>query len=113
MRVFFETTDLSSSTQYPSTQHQHFLISIRSHNIYWQWALDILNTCGKELKAAVLQQLHTPPVPAVIIVDTINEPEPQATTVAKAVWPLNAHPFEILLMGARNTGMADGLQEVM
>jgi hypothetical protein len=62
-------------------------------------------------KAAVPQQLHTPPVLAVITADAENEPEPQNTTVVEPVWQLNIHPFEVLLMGARNAGMTDGLQE--
>jgi hypothetical protein len=69
---------------------------------------------GKKLsrkKAAVSQQLHTPPMPAVIMADTENEPHSRATTVVKPVRQLNVHPFEALLTGARNTGMADGLRE--
>ena len=68
---------------------------------------------GKKLsrkKAAVSQQLHTPPMPIVIMADTENEPHSRATTVIEPVRQLNVHPFEALLTGARNTGMADGLQ---
>jgi hypothetical protein len=45
------------------------------------------------------------------MVDAKNKHEPQATTVIKPVWQLNVHLFEVLLMGVRNVGMADGLQE--
>ena len=57
------------------------------------------------------QQLHTPPALAVIMADTEKEPEPQSTMVIEPVWQLNVHLFEVLLMGVRNVGMADGLQE--
>jgi hypothetical protein len=66
---------------------------------------------AKRKKAAVSQQLQTPPVPAVITAYAENEPEPQATTVVEPVRQLNVHPFEVLLTGARNAGMADGLRE--
>jgi hypothetical protein len=56
-------------------------------------------------------QLHTPPVLAVITADSENEPEPQNTAVVEPVRQLNVHPFEVLLTGARNAGMTDGLQE--
>jgi flagellar biosynthesis/type III secretory pathway protein FliH len=62
-------------------------------------------------KAMVPLQLHTPPVLAVITADAENEPEPQNTTGVEPVRQLNVHPFEVLLTGARNAGMTDGLQE--
>jgi hypothetical protein len=66
---------------------------------------------AKRKRAAVLPQLQTPPV---ITADAENKPEPRATMVVKPVWPLqNVHPFEVLLMGARNAGMANGLWEGM
>ena len=55
------------------------------------------------------QQLHNPLAPTVIMADMENEPEPQATMVVEQVWQLSVNLFEILLMGVRNTGMANGL----
>ena len=118
------TTHPVPSTQHPSnqhpepsTQHQHFY---KSHQVLHRLSENWLRTSsilhmGKKSsrkKAAQSQQLHTlsPPPLAVITADAERELEPQAIMVVEPVQQLIGHPFEVLLTGARNAGLEDGLQ---
>jgi hypothetical protein len=62
-------------------------------------------------KKAAVSQLQNPLAPSIVTAEVENEPEHQTATVIQPVRELKVHPFEVLLTGARNTGMADGLRE--
>jgi hypothetical protein len=60
-------------------------------------------------KAAASQHTQLPSL-VIITVDVDTEPKRQDTAAVETVRQLNVHPFEALLTGARNTGLAEGLQ---
>ena len=63
----------------------------------------------RKKKTTASQHTQLPPL-AIITVDMETELKPQATAVVEPVQQSKVHLFEVLLIGARNAGMADELR---